>query len=148
MRYRRLLLALAALAVALAAAATATAGSGVHSFKTPGGKVKCLMFTEPEPPIGVLCITSLAPGVPPFPHPRCREGDPGGGLQLLLKARRAKGLCLSENPIIPPVRVLRYGTTIASAGLSCTAVSKSVGIRCTNPGGHGFEMSPSAWRRF
>jgi hypothetical protein len=65
-----------------------------------------------------------------------------------MRARgRARGICLSENPIAPPVRLLRYGHTIQLGGIACLAVSKRIGIRCENAVGHWFAMSPFGWRR-
>ena len=42
--------------------------------------------------------------------------------------------------------VLRYGTTWRRNGLVCS--SKAIGLRCSNPAGHGFFMSRARSYRF
>ena len=144
---RRMAVALLALAVAALFPAVASAGFKSKSFKTPGGAVQCVLTAEDHSRASVLCIARLRPGVPSFPILRCDAGDPGLGLALSARGR-ATGICLSENPIAPPVRLFRYGHTIRHGGISCRVVSKRVGVRCVNAVGHGFTMSPFGWRRF
>lgn len=147
MRRSLLLFALAAVVAAIAVPAASAGTATFKSFKLPGNKVRCIMGAN-APGNYVLCIAIQAPGARPFPRLNCRqEGDPGGGLSLS-HTGRAKGICLSENPISPPVRLLRYGRSIQLGGIACVAVSKAVGVRCENANAHGFEMSPSAWKRF
>ena len=110
--------------------------------------MQCVLTSGFEPQAAVLCIATLRPGVPGFPRPPCTDfGDPGGGLAMSARTR-VTGICLSENPIAPPVKLLRYGHSIRLGGIGCRAVSRQVGIRCVNAVGHGFTMSPFGWRRF
>lgn len=142
-----LLLTCAAL-VAVLTAGSASAGGvpPIKSFKLRGGKVTCVMVGGAFS--GVTCLGKLNPGVRAFPRPNCHgEGDPGGGLGLG-RTGRAKGLCLSENPIVPPVRILAYGSALRIGGVTCRAVSATIGVRCTNRSAHGFRMSASGWARF
>ena len=97
----------------------------IKSFKMFGGKVKCVMVGGTSS--GVTCLGLLNSGVRPFPKPNCQGiGDPGGGLQMG-RTGRAKGLCLSENPIVPPVPVLRFGKSRTVGGVTCRAVSATIG---------------------
>jgi hypothetical protein len=147
-RFLASLTALTLLAAALAATAAGGGPTTIKTFKTPGAAVQCVLSSGFEPQASVLCITTLRPGVRSFPILPCTDfGDPGGGLAMSAR-RRATGICLSENPIAPPVKLLRYGHSISLGGISCRAVSKQVGIRCVNAVGHGFTMSPFGWRRF
>jgi hypothetical protein len=138
-------------AVALGAAVGApSAGAGgvptIKSFKLFGGKVKCVLVGGTSS--GVTCLGQLNAGARPFPKPNCQGvGDPGGGLGLG-RTGKAKGLCLSENPIVPPVPVLQFGKSRTVGGVTCRAVSAAIGVRCTNQSSHGFRMSPSGWARF
>jgi hypothetical protein len=120
----------------------------IKSFKLPGNKVRCVIVGGTTAQgAGALCIAILNAGVRPFPRPQCDVGDPGGGLSIGLTGR-SKGLCLSENPIVPPVRLLRYGRSITVGGIACAAISRSAGVRCENANLHGFQISPSGWSRF
>jgi hypothetical protein len=133
---------------ALATAAGASAGTvpPIKSFKLPGGKVQCVIVGGTARQAGVLCVAKLNPGARPFPRANCHgEGDTGGGLSLGLTGR-VKGICLSENPFVPPIRLLRYGRTISVGGISCAAISKSVGVRCENANAQGFQVSPNGWK--
>ena len=97
---------------------------------------------------GSPALGKLELGVRLFPGSNCHgEGDPGGGLGLA-RTGRAKGLCLSENPIVPPVRILHYGSGMTIGGVTCRAVTATIGVRCTNRSGHGFRMSAYGWARF
>jgi hypothetical protein len=144
----RVIALLMACAAALALAAVASAGSvpPIKSFKLPGNKVQCVITGGSAQQAGVLCVADLNPGARPFPRANCHgEGDTGGGLRLGLTGG-VKGICLSENPFVPPIRLLRYGRTITVGGISCTAISKSVGVRCENANARGFQVSPSGWK--
>ena len=151
MRARLLPVALVAtLAVLLGLVATASAGSAppTRAIKLPGGKVQCVLAGGTGNQGGALCIATLNSGVKPFPKKNCNgTGDTGGGLGMTARGR-ATGICLSENPFQPPVKVLAYGTLIRLGNVSCAAVSRAVGMRCKNAGGHGWTMSPTGWTRF
>ena len=146
---RRALIFCACATVVVALAASSASAGGVptiKSFKLRGGKVTCVMVGGSFS--GVTCLGKLNSGVRPFPKPNCHgEGDPGGGLGLA-RTGRAKGLCLSENPIVPPVRILHYGSGMTIGGVTCRAVTATIGVRCTNRSGHGFRMSAYGWARF
>ena len=141
------LIAVVATLIAATAAWAGPAAPTIKSFKLPGGKVECVISGGSAPSAGALCIAFLKPGVKPFPKPTCDAGDPGGGLSIGLTGK-AKGICLSENPFVPPVKLLAYGHYVTIGGISCAATSKSVGVRCENATGHGFRMSPAGWKRF
>jgi hypothetical protein len=144
---RAALIAVLAVLVAATAASAGSAAPAIKSFKLQGGKVECVVVGGSAPSAGVLCVALLEPGVKPFPKPVCDAGDPGGGLSIGLTGK-ATGICLSENPFVPPVKLLAYGSLVTIGGMSCAAISKAVGVRCENATGHGFRMSPTGWKRF
>ena len=139
-----------ALTAALAAAADGSpsaANPPIRSFTLTGGKVTCVMTGGQPATAGALCLGTLNKGVKPFPRPNCHgTGDPGGGLSIGTTGR-SRGLCLSENPIVPPVKLLAYGKSISLGGVTCKAVSATVGVRCTNRTRHGFQMSRYGWKQ-
>ena len=143
--------ALVALVVALVGAGSASAGTvpPIKSIKLPGGKTMCVLVGGTVAQgAGVLCTTQQAPGARPFPPRSCPDfGDPAPGLSMGPTGRATRP-CLSENPFVPPIRTLRYGRSITVGAIACVAVSKAVGVRCENANLRGFELSPSAWRRF
>lgn len=146
----RLLVVLAAFVLLATSSAAVAAGGGaavpVKSFKLPGGKVMCVITGGTAKQAGVICTADLDPGARPFPRIDCRgTGDTGGAIALGLTGK-AKGVCLSENPFVPPIRLLPYGKRIAVGGISCAAISKSVGVRCENASARGFSLSTKGWK--
>ena len=148
----RILLALLATLVTLViASVAAAAGSGTpitqKSFKLPGGDVTCVITGGTAKQSGVICTANLKPGARKFPRVNCQgTGDTGAAIALGLKGK-PKGVCLSENPFSPPIRLLAYGKRIAVGGISCAAISKAIGVRCENATAQGFQLSPSkGWK--
>lgn len=144
----RLALAFALLVSLLVGTASASAGTAppVRSFKLPGGSVTCVIAGGSARQAGVICTADLLPGARPFPRANCHgTGDTGAAIGLGLTGK-PKGVCLSENPFVPPVRVLRYGKLISVGGISCAAISKQVGVRCENASARGFSLSRRGWR--
>lgn len=134
----------------LATAAVAAAGSGPplkwKTFKLPGGSVACVITGGSAKQSGVICTAKLQPGARKFPRKNCHGiGDSGAAILLGLTGK-PKGVCLSENPFQPPIRTLKYGKRIAIGGISCAAISKSVGVRCENASALGFSLSTRGWR--
>jgi hypothetical protein len=145
LRLASVVAALVALAV-LAGVASAGAPVPVKSFKLPDGKVRCVLSGGNAKQAGVICTAELAPGARPFPRARCHgTGDTGGAIGLGLTGK-PKGVCLSEDPFVRPIRTLAYGKRIAIGGISCAAISKSVGVRCENASARGFSLSTKGWR--
>lgn len=136
--------------VLLATAAVAAAGSEAQpkwqTFELPDGSVTCVIMGGPPKQAGVICTAKLEPGARKFPRKNChRVGDSGGAILLGLTGG-PKGVCLSENPFQPPIRTLRYGKRIAIGGISCAAISATVGVRCENANARGFSLSKRGWR--
>ena len=144
----RIALALVVLLVALISASVAAAGAPVpqRSFKLPDGSVTCVITGGTAKQAGVICTAKLQPGARKFPRANCRGvGDTGGAILLGLTGK-PKGVCLSEDPFSPPIRTLAYGKRIALGGISCAAISKSVGVRCENASARGFSLSSKGWK--
>lgn len=139
-----------ALVVTAATASVAAAGSGPplehRTFKLPGGAVTCVITGGSAKQSGVICTAKLQPGARKFPRKNCRGVGDSGAAILLGLTGKPKGVCLSENPFQPPIRTLAYGKRIAIGGISCAAVSKSVGVRCENASALGFSLSTKGWR--
>ena len=55
-------------------------------------------------------------------------------------------VCHGDTALDPHAPVLTYGKTWQRNGLKC--ISKAVGLRCTNAGGHGFFLSRAHSYRF
>jgi hypothetical protein len=146
----RLTLALLAALAVLATASIAAAGSGPplkqRSFKLPGGSVTCVITGGSARQSGVICTAKLQPGARKFPRRNCRGVGDSGAAILLGLTGKPKGVCLSENPFQRPIRTLAYGKRIAIGGISCAAISKSVGVRCENASALGFSLSTKGWR--
>ena len=81
----------------------------------------------------------------PAPHPASCEFDYGSyfGLTPYGKAKR---LCVSDTPMDPSFKKLAYGTTWKRGPFTCR--SRRTNLRCTNRGGHGFELSRAKQRLF
>lgn len=147
----RIVLLAAALVVLATASVAAAAGGGappppIKSFKLPGGKIQCVITGGTARQAGVICTADLDPGARRFPRAKCHGvGDTGGAIGLGLTGK-AKGVCLSENPFVPPIRTLAYGKLIAVGGISCAAISKAVGVRCENASARGFSLSTKGWK--
>jgi hypothetical protein len=144
----RIALALVALLIALATASVAAAGAPIpqRTFKLPDGGVMCVITGGTAKQAGVICTATLQPGARKFPRASCHGiGDTGGAILLGLTGK-PKGVCLSENPFQPPIRRLAYGKRTALGGISCAAISKSVGVRCENASARGFSLSSRGWR--
>ena len=146
----RFTLALLAVLTVVATASVAAAGSGPpikqKTFKLPGGSVTCVLTGGSAKQAGVICTAKLAPGARKFPRKNCHGVGDSGAAILLTLTGKPKGVCLSENPFQPPIRTLAYGKRIAIGGISCAAISKSVGVRCENASALGFSLSTKGWR--
>ena len=54
--------------------------------------------------------------------------------------------CAGDTVFDPQAPVLEYGQTWSLAGITCE--SRETGLRCTNTGGHGFELARADWDTF
>lgn len=141
---------IALFAVLATASVAAGAGSGApipqKSFKLPGGSVTCVITGGTAKQAGVICTARLQPGARKFPRANCRGVGDSGAAILLGLTGKPKGVCLSEDPFSSPIRTLAYGKRVALGGISCAAISKSVGVRCENASARGFSLSMKGWK--
>ncbi len=135
--------ALATLTLLLAAAAPAGAEAASAYFETPSRNIACAWTSDFG---GVLrCeIASLLRPLPP--RPAACDVDWGYGISLG-RTGRARVLCAGDTiRRTGSVRILAYGTTWRRGGFRCS-VWRS-GVRCVNPGGHGFKLRRGRQRLF
>ena len=129
------------LAVAAALAVSGSASAGISSFKTPSGNIGC--GYDSAPPYLRCDIWS---GLKPTP-PRPSGCDLDWGFSLNIgRSGRARVTCAGDTVLDQRARVLAYGSTWRRGGFSC--VSRTSGLTCRNPAGHGFFLSRQSWRRF
>jgi hypothetical protein len=140
-------------AVALAGAALVGGSTGAATygtFKTPSGNIVCGHSIAP-PGTSIEC--GIKSGLKPPPaRIKCTAGDPNDKRVSLRATGRAVPVrCAGDpGPLLPNIaakaRVLAYGKTWRSGGISCT--SRVTGLTCTNRSGHGFFLSRAHWRSF
>jgi hypothetical protein len=82
-------------------------------------------------------------GLKPKPKRTCRLDLTG--FQLGPRGR-ATVVCAGDTAVNTHARVLRYGSKWSRGGFTCT--SRKAGLRCRNPGGHGFLLSRAHSYRF
>jgi hypothetical protein len=138
-----------ALVLAVAAGALAATASGTASpevlklFRTPSGNIGCVYGAQGKQST-VRC--DIRTGLKPKPaRPKGCDLDYGDSYQLA-KTGRAILVCHGDTAIDPHAPVLAYGKTFHGVGITCT--SRTTGLRCANPGGHGFFLSRAHSYRF
>jgi hypothetical protein len=133
-----LLIATALLAAGPATATTEPLPSGrsavasVHhdkAFMMPNGNIACLFDS------GKLRCDILS-GLKPEPTKACRFFWKG---VMLPAAGRASYLCIIDTIYDPNAPKLHYGSKWKRDGIVCR--SRTTGLRCHNPDGHGFLLS-------
>jgi hypothetical protein len=116
-------------------------------FKTPSGNIVCVHSST-----DVLCgIKSGLKPKPPYTAECRRIGLDHNADRISLGATgRARPIACSGDagPFVGErsARVLGYGKTWTSEGLSCRSTFS--GLTCRNRSGHGFFLSRTRWRRF
>jgi hypothetical protein len=121
------------------------------SFKTPSRNIVCGYSIDQHGKASMEC--GIKSGLkPPPPRIHCDAGDPSDKRIGLTETGRARPvLCAGDpGPLLPQIEakavVLRYGTKIRIAGITCS--SAITGLTCKNRSGHGFFMSRQSWRLF
>ena len=129
----RLVLAVAALLLAPVAA-----DAGITGFQTSSGNIFCA-YVSFEDDRSLRCDISRTTNPAP-PKPRSCEHDWGFSFGLTPRGK-ARRLCVSDTPMDPSFKVLAYGKTWKRGAFTCR--SRTTHLRCTNPRGHGFQISRS-----
>jgi uncharacterized protein DUF6636 len=126
----------------LAAAAAGT--TVVISFRTPSKNIYC-QYSSAFAPSPALLRCDIRSGLHhPTPVSRRRCEGVYGESVAVTKTGAAHVLCISDSTYNPAARVLAYGTSWSRDGFRC--VSRSKGLTCTNPRGHGFFLSRERWK--
>src|SRR5687768_13992858 len=135
---RRLAVIVALAAAALTAPAPADARDP-RAFVTPSKNIMCTTFGRE------LRCDMARLGNAPAPKPASCPADYGHSFGLHRSGKRGKRLCVGD-AIGNQHPVLRYGRTWKRNGFTCR--SRASGLRCTNAGGHGFELRIGRQRLF
>jgi uncharacterized protein DUF6636 len=122
--------------------AAGTASAAIVSLRMPSKNVYCAEIGGAR----ATLRCDIRSGVKPLPpKPASCKFDWGAGFTLGRRGR-ARISCVSDSVYDASARVLRYGTTWRRDGFTC--VSRVVGLRCRNAGGHGFFLSRQRSYRF
>jgi hypothetical protein len=133
--------------VACLSAGIASAGQGaaIIFFRTPSKNIGCV-YSPAEPGRQAALRCDIRSGLRPKPARPARCDLDYGDSYELSKSGRTIIVCHGDTALDPHARVLRYGTTWRRNGFVCT--SRPIGLRCSNPSGHGFFMSRAHSYRF
>jgi hypothetical protein len=138
---RRPILVLLAAMVALSA--TATSAMALTSFVTPSRSIGCIGDrTEVRCDIKVTTVT-------PPKRPKSCENEWGDAVRVR-PTGRGRRVCHGDTALPAPgqkgVKVVAYGSSIRLGTITCT--SRTTGLTCRNPDGHGFLLSREKIRVF
>jgi hypothetical protein len=140
----RLLPALLAVAVVVTVGApAAVAADTLVTFQTPSHKIGCAYMRLAGERPSLRC--DVADLKNPANRPASCELDYGSAFGLGLRGR-AQRLCVGDTVLDPKASVLAYGRTRRLGSFTC--VSRTTGLRCTSPSGHGFELAHARQRLF
>jgi len=131
--------ALLILALALAFPASAAAADP-QMWQTPSGNIACAAFGKQ------LRCDMRRLGNAAAPRPESCEFDYGRSFGVGRNASRGRRLCVSDAVGGPGTPTVAYGKTWRRAGFRCRV--RRSGVRCTNPGGHGFFLRIGRQRLF
>jgi hypothetical protein len=134
---RSLLIALAAL---LLVPAGASAAKNPQMWETPSGNIACAAFGT------VLRCDMRNLGNAPEPQPSSCEFDYGKSFGVTKNGKRGRRNCVSDAVGGPGTPVVAYGRTWRRNGFRCKV--RRSGVRCVNPGGHGFFLRIGLQRLF
>lgn len=113
--------------------------SAQEAFQLPSGNIHCQLWEAT-----LRCeIRSYSYAYPAKPA-EC-EADWGGAVTLDAKGG-ARMICYGDTITNPSHPVLGYGRAWQGPGMGC--VASTVGLRCTNGAGRGFEMARATLRLF
>jgi len=105
-------------------------------FKTPSNNIFCRSFSQSAEPSLRCDITDLSIS-PPRP-PDC-DLEWGDAFEVTVTDTVATAVCHGDTAYDDSLPVLRYGAVWNWNGVTCT--SKTTGLVCLNPHGHGFRLS-------
>ncbi len=129
------------LALALALGLTAPAfGADPQMWETPSRNIACAQFGER------LRCDMRELGNAAAKQPASCEFDYGKAFGITKNGKKATRLCISDAVGGPGTPVVGYDRTWRRGGFTCRITRANV--RCTNKGGHGFELRRGRQRLF
>jgi hypothetical protein len=154
-RHRRLLAVLSAVGVGLLAAAeVAVSATRLPGFRSPSGNIRCLFIPAPSgartSSATILCTIARADYAARL---RARCAGPPMGLDwtgFTLSATRrgfvscSGGVLFNPGTQRPSYVTLPYGRSWKHGAFTCR--SRTTGVTCRNPRGHGLFVSRRSWR--
>jgi hypothetical protein len=123
--------------VVLALCAAPAAAQDYIAFHSPSGNIQCAIFAGDY--AGARCDMSKFTQTFTYVPDYCAFDR---GFSFGVDPHSAKGYlltCVSDAMADPSGIELGYGQSISLAEITCQ--SEKTGMRCTNAGGHGFEIS-------
>ncbi len=135
---RRTTMLLAAVAVACSAALTPAGAQATTRFQSPSGNIACALGT-----FGARC--DIRAKTWSVPRPKGCRLDWGQGLTVTRRGSRGRVVCAGDT-VLGAGRKLGYGRKLSSAGTTCR--SRTSGVTCVNPRGHGFRIARASYRLF
>lgn len=141
--------AVCAIALAGLASGAATAATRLAGFRSPSGNIACLLV--PGPPGTLLCTLRHADYAAAL-QSRCMGPDGSGvdwhGFALTATGKGAVncsgGILFSPGTQRPSYVTLPYGSTWRRGAFACS--SRTTGVTCRTPAGHGLFVSRQRWR--
>jgi len=119
------------------AALPASAGA-LTAFVSPSKNIHCVMSG------GVRCDIRHKDWN--APKPRGCQLDWGQGLSVTRTGSRGRVVCAGDTVLGVNGRTLAYGRSVTRNRITCT--SRTNGVTCRNPRGHGFRISKESYRLF
>ena len=128
------------IAGALLAFPAAAPAAGPQMWQSPSGNIACGAFGSQ------LRCDMRRLGNPAKPQPASCEFDYGHAFGVGRNAAHGRRLCVSDAVGGPGTPTVAYGKTWRRGGFRCRV--RRSGVRCRNPGGHGFALRLGRQRLF
>ena len=113
-------------------ASTAAVAADPQMFQTPSKNIACATFEST-----LRCDMRVVGNSSPAKPSSC-EGDYGHAFGVTKTAAKGRRLCVSDAVGGPGTPTIAYDRTWKRNGFTCRV--RRSGLRCTNGGGHGFEL--------
>lgn len=112
-------------------------------FRSPSSNIHCQAFKVDDGHV-LRCDIAATSNKPP-PKPKDCELDWGSAFEMT-DTSKAERLCHGDTAMDNTLPQLPYGASWQRHGFTCK--SEQAGMTCTNPKGHGFELSRARQRLF
>lgn len=110
-------------------------------FQAPSGNIHCAIFDGTDP----VARCDIRDFTASFARPDDCELDWGFAF-VVGTSGQGYPLCAGDTVAVPGAQVLRYGQSIALAGITC--MSAAAGMTCVNVDGGGFTLARARQRVF